>query len=281
MTDPGAVAPTLAQTLGVRALPGLSELDAVVGYLCERRALLVLDNCEHLAEEVARVVAALLRACPSLTILATSRAPLAIRGETRWAVPRALAAGLPRACSSTARAGSTAAGRSPANAAAIAEICRQLDGMPLALELAAARVSVLAPADIARGLDDALGLLSARSCVADPRHQTLHASLDWSYGLLRRRRAAAAARAGRVRRRRDARVRAPGVRRRRARALETLVEHSLVRVDGAPGRALPAAGDRAPVRARAARKTPARPTRYAIAIATRSWHWPSARAGTR
>jgi predicted ATPase/DNA-binding CsgD family transcriptional regulator len=195
VVDTGAVAPALARALGVRALPGLSELDAVVGYLCRRRALLVLDNCEHLSEEVARVGAAVLRACPSVTILATSRAPLAICGETRWAVsPLSLPSGDGR----MELLGSDAArlfidrvrrvdrrwSLTGANAGAIAEICRQLDGVPLALELAAARVSVMAPADIARGLDDALGLLSARSCVADARHQTLRASLDWSYGLL-------------------------------------------------------------------------------------------------
>jgi predicted ATPase/DNA-binding CsgD family transcriptional regulator len=219
VTDPGAVAPTLAQAFDVRALPGLSELDAVVGYLHARRALLVLDNCEHLAEEVARVAAALLRACPSLTILATSRAPLAIRGETRWAVPPLPMADAARLFVDRARRVDRTL--SLTDAGAIAEICRQLDGNPLALEIAAARVSVLTPAEIARGLDDALGLLSA-----------LHASLDWSYGLL-------GAEAQRLLR--ALAVFADGATLEYARqvcggdvlcALETLAEHSLVRADG-------------------------------------------------
>jgi predicted ATPase len=87
LDDAGAVASTLVQTLGLRSFPGLGELDVAVAFLRERRALLVIDNCEHLAEEVARVSSALLRACPSLSVFATSRVPLAIPGEMCWEVP--------------------------------------------------------------------------------------------------------------------------------------------------------------------------------------------------
>jgi predicted ATPase/DNA-binding CsgD family transcriptional regulator len=194
VTDPGMVGATLVQGLGVRPLPGLSEVDAAVGFLHDRHALLVIDNCEHVVEELARVAEALLRACPALSLLATSRVPLAIPGETRWAVP---ALSLPSddgldelAKSDAARLFVDRAERvdrsrlSDDSAHAVAEICRQLEGLPLALELAAARVAVLPPEAIARGLEDALGLLTARSRGGEARHQTLRASLDWSYRLL-------------------------------------------------------------------------------------------------
>ena len=195
LADSGMVESTLVQGLGVRPVPGLGELDAAVGFLCERHALLVLDNCEHVIEEVARVAEALLRRCPSLSILATSRAPLAVPGETRWLVPPL---SLPTCDgadglldSDAARLFIDRAGRidrshqlNDGNARAIAAICRQLEGMPLALELAAARVAVLSPQAIARGLEDSLELLTGRSLALEERHRSLRASLDWSNGLL-------------------------------------------------------------------------------------------------
>ena len=195
LADEGGVGSTLVQALGVRPLPGVSELDAAAAFLHDRRALLVVDNCEHVVEAVARAAAALLRACPALSILATSRVPLGLSGETRWAVPplslpadEGLAA---LSDSAAARLFIDRAGRvdrwrplTDDGARAVAEICRQLEGIPLALELAAARVAVLAPEAISRGLEDALDLLTARSPAAAARHQTLRASLDWSHGLL-------------------------------------------------------------------------------------------------
>jgi predicted ATPase/DNA-binding CsgD family transcriptional regulator len=195
LAESAEVDPMLVQALGVRPLPGVSELDAAIGFLHGRRALVVVDNCEHVVDEVARVAAALLRGCPALSMLATSRVPLAIRGEARWAVP---ALSLPSGDGLAGLYGSAAARlfidrarrverRWPVNddsARAIAEICRRLEGMPLALELAAARVAALSPEAIARGLEDALDMLAARSVTAEARHQTLRASLDWSYGLL-------------------------------------------------------------------------------------------------
>ena len=248
LTDAGMVASTLVRALGVRPLPGMSELDAAVGFLHERRALLVVDNCEHVAEEVARVATALLRSCPSLTMLATSRVPLAIGGETRWAVS---ALSLPSGEALAGLVDSDAAAlfidrarridrwwpQNDGSAAAIAEICRRLEGMPLALELAAARVAVLSPEAIAAGLEDALDLLMARSPAGDPRHRTLRASLDWSYGLLPADARILLRRLG---------VFAGGTSLELAReacagqglapaqilaALETLVEHSLVQID--------------------------------------------------
>ena len=193
---------------------------------------------------------ALLRACPSLSMLATSRVPLAIRGETRWAVPPLSLPsgdGLDEVSDSDAvrlfvdRAGRVDRSRrlSDDNAQAVAEICRQLEGIPLALELAAARVAVLlARGDRARARGLRWGC--SRRDRARPRRGTRRcaASLDWSYRLLPADAQHAAAAAGRVRRRHDARARRARCARARdsrrsrsSRPLETLVEHSLVRVD--------------------------------------------------
>ena len=266
LADSGAVASTLIQALGVRPLPGLSELDAAVGFLHARQALLVVDNCEHVVEEVADVTVALLRECPTLSILATSRVPLAIRGETRWAVPPlSLPSGDGMAGlsdSGAARLFVDRAGRvdrgwqlNDDSAWAIGEICRKLEGMPLALELAAARVAVLSPEAITRGLDDALGLLTARSHAAEARHESLRASLEWSDGLLSaeartllRRLGVFAGGASLALAREvcaDAGLAATDVLRRRD------ARRALSRAGGAGwrGRALPTARDRAPVRA--------------------------------
>lgn len=234
LADPGLVEATLVDALGVRSLPGLGELDAAIGFLRERRALLVLDNCEHLVDEVARVAKALLRACPSLSMLATSQMPLAVPGEMRWAVSPLSAAAAAELFIDRARRVDRSA---PLDAGAIAEICRQLEGIPLALELAAARVAVLSPDAIARGLGDALDLLTARSRTAEARHRTLRASLDWSYGLLPADARLLLRRLG---------VFAGGTTLELAEevcdgvapALETLVEHSLVQVEGARYRLL-------------------------------------------
>ena len=211
----------IVDALDVRALPGLGELDAVIAFLRERRALLVLDNCEHLADDAARVVAALLEACPALTVLATSRVPLGIVGETRWEVPPLSPAAASQLFHD--RAGRISRAWRCDDERAVAEICRKLEGMPLALELAASRVAVLTPGAIARGLDDALDLLTARS-----GRQSLRASLDWSYGLLgaEERRALcdlAVFRGGAALEHALELCSLP--------ALETLVEHSLVRVE--------------------------------------------------
>ena len=206
------------------------------------------------------MVAALLEACPALTVLATSRVPLGIVGETRWEVPPLSPAAASQLFHD--RAGRISRAWRGDDERAVTEICRKLEGMPLALELAASRVAVLSPGAIARGLDDALDLLTLG-------RRSLRASLDWSYGLLdaEARRALCALavfRGGAALEHALELCSLP--------ALETLVEHSL---RARRERAFPDAGDRAPVRARAAR----RPTR-ATAIATCSWSSPSARGRT-
>jgi predicted ATPase/class 3 adenylate cyclase len=184
--------------IGLREVPGWGPLETLVAYLRSRRALLVLDNCEHVLPACAQLAEALLRACPSLTVLATSRAPLGVPGETAWRVP---SMSLP---TDVHREPVTALRESDAvrlfldratqvrpdfritgaDAAAIAHICQELDGIPLAIELAAARMRMLAPQQIADRLGDRFHLLTGGSRTSMPRQQTLQASIDWSYELL-------------------------------------------------------------------------------------------------
>jgi predicted ATPase/DNA-binding SARP family transcriptional activator len=149
--------------------------------------LLVLDNCEHLVDASAELSEFLLRSCPKLRIVATSREALGVSSETSWLVPplesqEALQLFVDRAQSALATFRLT-----DGNAGAVREICRRLDGLPLAIELAAARVRVLSPEQIADRLTDAFRVLSAGSRTALPRHRTLRATIDWSYSLLSQR----------------------------------------------------------------------------------------------
>ena len=171
----------------------LATLASAIG---SRRTLLVLDNCEHLVDACAHLADALLRACPRLTILATSREPLNVAGETTWHVP-SLALDDPGGAPPDARAPSEAVRLfvdraravrpdfvlTAAAAPVVAQICR-FDGLPLAIELAAARSRLLAPEEIAARLDDRFRLLVGGNRAARPRHQTLRALVDWSYDLL-------------------------------------------------------------------------------------------------
>ncbi|MGH3767500.1 MAG: ATP-binding protein [Pseudonocardiaceae bacterium] len=208
LKDAPSVPAAVIGAIGVREVPGWEPLATLVGYLRARRALLVLDNCEHLVAACAELADALLRACPSLTVLVTSRAPLGVPGETAWRVPSmslpATALGQSAQFQSTQGQPAEVLRQSDAvglfldrarqvrpdfriteaNAPAVAQICHELDGMPLAIELAAARVRVLAPHQIAHRLGDRFGLLTGGSRTAMPRHQTLQASIDWSYELL-------------------------------------------------------------------------------------------------
>jgi len=197
LADPGEVAVALARSVGVRPLPGQSDLRAAVGFLAERRALVVVDNCEHVIERSAEVVEALLVGCGEASVLATSRVPLRLPGEAEWRVP---SLGLPTgsgvgvdvALDSDAvrlfvdRARLVRAGflLDESTVGPVVEICRRLDGIPLAIELAAGRLRLLSVGQIARGLDDALGLVAGSARTALPRHRTLRASLEWSYELL-------------------------------------------------------------------------------------------------
>ncbi len=188
----------MAAAIGVREEPGGrgALLEHVAGVLRTTDTLLVLDNCEQLVEPVAAVVARLLQAAPQLRVLATSREPLGVGGETLWAVPPL---DVPAADSLTAVQQSTAtqlfvaraAAAAPGftldagNAAAVAALCRRLDGMPLALELAATRIRTLGVAELLSRLDDRFRLLRAeRRRDLPARQQTLRATIDWSWELL-------------------------------------------------------------------------------------------------
>jgi predicted ATPase len=196
--EPDLVGPAIAQALDTRLASDRAPEIALAGHIGDRRQLLLLDNCEHLVEPVARLVEALLSRCPNLTVLATSREPLRIPGEVTWRVPslslprlvsgasaeELLAAESVRLFATRAAQAAPGFGLDGDNADAVASLCHRLDGMPLAIELAAARVSVLTPAEIVERLDDSLDLLSAGARTAMTRQQTLRATLDWSFELL-------------------------------------------------------------------------------------------------
>jgi predicted ATPase/DNA-binding CsgD family transcriptional regulator len=197
VSDPGMVAAAVAAAVGVHERPGQALTDTLAEQLRARHLLVVLDNCEHLVEACAKLVAGLSSACPQLHVLATSRVPLVVDGEATFEVAP-LPVPDPDAGSASTVAAADAArlfevrARQLAadfrigddNASAVAEICRRLDGIPLAIELAAARVRVLAPSQIAAGLSDRFRLLTGGLRGAPARQQTLEASLDWSYHLL-------------------------------------------------------------------------------------------------
>jgi predicted ATPase/DNA-binding CsgD family transcriptional regulator len=192
------VAPAMADVLGVRPLPGQTPVQAIVHRLADDRALVVLDNCEHVAEAAAELGEALLRGCPRVVVLATSREPLRLPGESDWRVPP-LSVPAAGDVDMPAAVGASDAGRlfleraakvapdfilTGDNAQVIARICRELDGLPLAIELAAARVRMLSAEQIADGLSDQLWLLTGGPRGALRRQQTLRASVEWSFGLL-------------------------------------------------------------------------------------------------
>ena len=198
LTDPSLVPQTVALVLGVREEPGRALHEALLAAVGARRMLLVLDNCEHLIGACADLADAVLRACPSLHLLATSREALGIAGEATWIVPslslpdpegplsverltRSEAVGLfvDRARLANPRFEVTAE-----NASALAQICRRLDGIPLAIEMAVARTRALSVEQIASRLDDRFRLLTGGSRASPPRQQTLRALVDWSYDLL-------------------------------------------------------------------------------------------------
>ena len=198
--DPGIVGQTLASRLGVPDTPGQDPAQAVAEYVADHRILVVLDNCEHLAGATAGLTENLLAACPALTVLATSREALGVEGEVNWQVPPL---SLPRAGPGSGLTASALAASdavklfeqraqlvrpsfkvSDENAAQVASICQRLDGLPLAIELAAARMRILSSAQLAERLDDIFALLVGGARSAPPRHQALRATLDWSHDML-------------------------------------------------------------------------------------------------
>ncbi|WP_449061521.1 ATP-binding protein, partial [Planomonospora algeriensis] len=190
------VADVFAAELGVTAPPGADPADAVAEHLAPGRTLLVVDNCEHVVDDAAVLVERLIGTCPDLRVLATSREALAILGEVQVVVgPLAVpgetqdadaisAAPAVRLFLDRARAVRPSFVLDASSAPAVASICRRLDGMPLAVELAAARVKALSPADIEARLRDRFSLLTAGSRTGEARHRTLRATLDWSHDLL-------------------------------------------------------------------------------------------------
>jgi predicted ATPase/DNA-binding SARP family transcriptional activator len=194
---PDLVAVAAASALGIREEPGHPLAETIAAHLRQAEALLIVDNCEHVLDEAAGLVTGLLRQCPALRILATSQSRLNVTGEATWPVPpltlpppderdpavvaRSESARLLCERARLARPGFSLA---EVNAAAVSEICRRLDGIPLALELAAARLNALTARQLAARLDDRFRLLSGRSRGGLPRHQTLQAAIEWSHDLL-------------------------------------------------------------------------------------------------
>ena len=185
ITDPLVVAATTARTLGLPDQPGRSTIETVLTFLGDRKTLLLLDNCEHLLDACGQLIVELLSACSRLTILTTSREPIGVAGELTWRVPSmSLADDAIELFTDRARRTRPDFTISDQNAELVAEICRRLDGMPLAIELAAARVRALTLAQIADSLHDRFRLLTGGARTAVRRQQTLRASVDWSHALL-------------------------------------------------------------------------------------------------
>jgi predicted ATPase/class 3 adenylate cyclase len=191
LADPAFIISTIVSVLGLYEVPGIPLLNILIDYLRDKSLLIILDNCEHLIEASAQVAQQLLRACPQLKIMASSREALGVDGETVYRVPslslpdhltdgimefEATRLFIERATKAESRFHLT-----DHNAASIAQICLRLDGIPLAIELAAARVKVFTPEQIAERLDDRFKLLTGGSRTALPRQQTLRALIDWSY----------------------------------------------------------------------------------------------------
>jgi predicted ATPase/DNA-binding SARP family transcriptional activator len=198
LSEPKLVPGAVASALGVREAPDRSLTEVVVEHLKPRKTLLVLDNCEHLVERCAMLADTLMRACPDLEILATSREPLRTAGESTWLVP---SLSLPdprrrppfgelaeyeaiRLFVERAKAVNADFALTERNVSAVARLCHGLDGIPLAIELAAARTRVLTAEQISEKLEDPLGLLTTGDRTGAPRHQTLRETLEWSHELL-------------------------------------------------------------------------------------------------
>lgn len=207
LTEPQLVASEVARILGAPEAPGRTPTDAAIAFLGSKSLLLLLDNCEHLIRAVADLVDRLLTSCPNLVVMASSREALGIPGEAVFQVPSlAIPPGDPAPDAGQRTASgwldeiiASEAVRlfidratvvrpsfsvTSANVVAVVEICRRLDGIPLAIELAAARVNVMSAAEIRSGLDDRFRLLTGGKRTALPRQQTLQALIDWSWQLL-------------------------------------------------------------------------------------------------
>jgi predicted ATPase/class 3 adenylate cyclase/DNA-binding CsgD family transcriptional regulator len=185
ITDPGVVPTAVARGLGLPDHPGRSTIETIVRFLRGSAKLVVLDNCEHLLDASAALIVEVLDGCPGLTVLTTSREPIAVKGEVTWRVPSlSLADEAIELFADRARLARPDFAIIDQNIDSVTEICRRLDGMPLAIELAAARVRSLSLEEILDSLHDRFRLLTGGSRTAVRRQQTLRASVDWSYALL-------------------------------------------------------------------------------------------------
>lgn len=197
VSNPDLVPHAVAAAIGIREDGSRSIAEAVIDYFTGKKALLLLDNCEHLIEASTRLVTDVLLSSPGTKVLATSREPLGMVGETTWVVP-SLAVPAPgnadegqvessdavRLFIERARQVDPDFRLTPDNSMAVAQICTRLDGIPLAIELAAARLRAFSPQQVANGLDDRFNLLTGGPRTVLPRQQTLRALIDWSYDLL-------------------------------------------------------------------------------------------------
>jgi predicted ATPase/class 3 adenylate cyclase len=194
--DDDAMSQVVSSTLGVNPRPGATLEGSIVEFLGAKRLLVVLDNCEHLLGAAARLASSILRGCPGVCVLATSREGLAVEGERNVTLP---SLPLPDTADRAGAVETSDAVRlfvdraldagsgfavDDATLAGVAEICRRLDGIPLAIELAAARTVAMSPGEIAARLDERFRLLTGGRRTAVERHQTLRATVDWSYSLL-------------------------------------------------------------------------------------------------
>ncbi|MBV8149072.1 MAG: GAF domain-containing protein, partial [Candidatus Eremiobacteraeota bacterium] len=198
ISDPSLVAGAVAQTLNAPQSSDRPPIDTLVGYLKRKRLLLLLDNCEHVINDARTVAAAVLHGCPEVHILATSREHLNVSGEEVYRMPslsvppegqalptqEVLTFGAALLFADRAFAVDKRFAITDENAPYVAEISRRLDGIPLAIELAAARVNVLSPKQLAQKLDERFRVLTGGDRSALPRHQTMRALIDWSYDLL-------------------------------------------------------------------------------------------------
>jgi predicted ATPase/DNA-binding SARP family transcriptional activator/DNA-binding CsgD family transcriptional regulator/Flp pilus assembly protein TadD len=198
LSEPELVAQEVAGALGAREQPGRPLLENLLDTMVDKEMLLLLDNCEHLIDVVSSLTKALLDSCPQMRVLATSRAPLGVIGELTWLVPSLSVPGAEetptveelegyesaRLFADRTSKGNPGFELTPENAWAVAQVCTRLEGIPLAIELAAARVGILSAGQISERLGHSLKLLTRGKQTADHRHRTLKATLDWSYELL-------------------------------------------------------------------------------------------------
>ena len=201
VTDPQLLSPAVAEALGLQSADRPWQVDTLADYIAQRTALLVLDNCEHLVPAVGEFVNELRAACPNVRFLLTSRRPLKLSGEDVIVVPPLslpdeVTVASPEAIThyeavnlfvDRATSASSDFELSPDNAPAVASLCRDLDGIPLAIELAAARVRVMSPQEICDSLSERLQVLTTGYRDAADRHRSLRACVEWSYQLVYRR----------------------------------------------------------------------------------------------